>query len=43
MCNYCQGNQANSKQMNPPFIRFTKGLRWNPPIDDIPGPGAYDV
>ncbi|CAM6007632.1 unnamed protein product [Sphagnum balticum] len=37
------GNQANSKQMNPPFIRFTKGLRWNPPIDDIPGPGAYDV
>lgn len=37
------GNQANSKCANPPFIKFTKGLRWNPAIEDLPGPGTYDV
>ncbi|CAK9208927.1 unnamed protein product [Sphagnum troendelagicum] len=37
------GNQADSRCTNPPFIRFTKGIRWNPERDEVPGPGAYDV
>ncbi|XP_024370966.1 uncharacterized protein [Physcomitrium patens] len=37
------GNQVNSKRTNPPFIKFTKGTRWHREVEDLPGPGAYDV
>ncbi|KAG0591534.1 hypothetical protein M758_1G179000 [Ceratodon purpureus] len=36
------GNQILSKCANPPFIRFTKGTRWNKEVEDLPGPGTYD-
>ncbi|KAG6550985.1 hypothetical protein Mapa_007600 [Marchantia paleacea] len=38
----CMGKQPSSRNRNPAFVRFGKGLRWQFSANDAPGPGSYD-